>query len=188
MASNVWRVTLVAGCLAVAVVSSAAAQGLADLARRTEEARRDQPGPARRYEVLAEPNVHLTPLNREVVGLYVGLRIDMARLWTRDRGLFQRLQTGAHNARTFEDSCRVLETEPEIMALLKRYEHTPYSFFSLMLSLQQATRRATEGVVGYEEVTAVQRANHDYVGRDLGWLSANRSRILRAEAGWSIWE
>lgn len=188
MTRHGWRVAVVAGCLTVGAVSSAAAQGLADLARRTEEARRDQPNTARRYEVLAEPDVRLTLLSREVVGLYVGLRIDMARLWTRDRGLFQRLQTGAHNARSFEESCRVLETEPAIVALLKRYEHTPYSFFSVMLSLQRATRRATEGVVGYEEVTAVQRANHDYVGRDLAWLSASRSRILRAEAGWSIWE
>ena len=178
-------------CLAIVSVqlagAPAAAQGLADLARSTDEARKARPDTARRYEIIAEPDVLLTPLNRDVVSLYARLRMDMARMWTRDRGLFQRLQAGGSTARSFEESCQVLEHEPEIMALLKRYGHTPYSFLSVLVSIRQAEGHA-EGFAGYRELTPVQRGNRDFAGREGAWLSAIRGQILRAEAGWSLFQ
>lgn len=172
-------------CVELAGGSAAAAQSLADLARRTDEARKTAPDATRRYELTAEPNVLLTELNRDVVSLYARLRMDMARQWTRDRGLYQRLQSGLSTARTFEESCRVLEQEPQIMALLKRYEHSPYSFLSVIVSIRQAEGLG-QGYSGYRELTPVQRANKAFVGREGAWLSAIRGQILRAEAGWTL--
>jgi hypothetical protein len=181
------RVVVAIVGLLLAGVSTAAAQSLADLARRAEADRKARPDTARRYEITAEPDVLLTPLTRDVVSLHARLRMDMARMWTRDRGLFQRLHAGGSNARSFEESCRVLEHEPEIIALLTRYESSPYSFFSVMVSIRQAEGLA-DGIDGYHELTPVQLANRDFAGRNGAWLSAIRGQILRAEAGWSLFE
>lgn len=185
--ASVPRLHFVAACVLLAAASTVRAQSLADLARRTDEARKDQPSGARRYEITVEPNVRLTELSQDVVALYVNLRMDMARAWRADRGLFQRLQSGGSTARSFEESCEVLESEPQIMTLLKRYGHSPYSFLSILVSIRQAERLA-DGFTGYLRLTPVQRANRDFVGRNSAWLSAMRGNILRAEAGWTLFE
>ncbi len=174
-------------CVVLGTGAIADAQSLAELAKRTDEARKTAPAPARRYQIAAEPDVLLTTLNRDVVSLYARLRMDMARMWTRDRGLYYRLQSSGSTARSFEESCEVLAQEPDIMALLKRYDHTPYSFLSVLVSIRQAETLA-QGFSGYRELTPVQRANRDFAGREGAWLSAIRGQILRAEAGWALFD
>lgn len=178
------------GCLAGWLVLGAAApgtaQGLADVAKRAEETRRTSPAPSRTYTVTAPSPVLLTALDKPVLEHYVAFRIALAHTWGKDRGLFNRLYEGMVNARTFEEQCRVLDQEPEIVALLKAHGYSSYSFLSVLASIQIA-QNLSGGGYDPTSLTPIQRANLDFVARFNPWIDARRGQILRAEAGLTIW-
>lgn len=178
---------LLASALLVTLAASAVSgQSLADVAKRTDDGRKTGDRASRTYAIGSDDGLRLTALDKPLVELYVRLRVDMAHTWTRDRGVFQRLEAGAVSARSIDELCRVLEEEPAIAALFAKYQYTSYAFLSVTQSLHNA-RELAEGFDPRVRLTPVQRLNYTFIGQNGAWVSAMRGRYLTAERGLSIW-
>lgn len=177
---------LASAVLVTLVVSAVSAQSLADVAKRTDDGRKTLDRASRTYSIESDQGLRLTALDKPLVELYVRLRVDMAHAWASDRGLFQRLESGAVSARSIDELCGVLEQEPAITALFTKYQYTPYAFLSVTQSLHEA-RELADGFDGRVILTPVQRVNYAFIAQYSAWVSAMRGRYLTAERGLSIW-
>ena len=166
---------------------AAAAQGLADAARKADEQRKAAAG-SPRIEIVAVP-AHTLPavaLSKPDVEHYTRLRMAMAQMWHRDLRLFERMRGGAHTARSLDESLKVLDAEPEIQKLFKVYNYTSEGFLAMLYSISRAETLRESGVRA-DSIPPIEFMNYNFIHRESVWLSLMRGRIYKAEGGLSIW-
>jgi hypothetical protein len=164
------------------------AQSLGESAKKAEEQRKAVAGQSIRVEIVQTPELSLKAiaLDKPTVEHYVGARIAMAKMWHRDLRFYERVRAAVGAARTLTELCRALESEPQIKELFALYNYTCESFLAMEASIAQA-QRLTEGGFDMESLSAEERANYNFAGRHMVWLSLMRGRIHKAEAGLSLW-
>jgi hypothetical protein len=184
------RTRSMAGACALLLLMSASswAQTLGESARKAEEQRKTVAGKSIRIEAVQSPVLELKaiPLDKPTVQHYVNARIAMAKLWHRDMKLYERVRAAMGTARTLNELCRALDSEPQVKEILALYTYSAEEFLAMELSINQA-QRLTEGGFEMSSLSAEERANYDFAGRHMVWLSLMRGRIHKAEAGLSLW-
>jgi hypothetical protein len=169
-------------CLGFA--AHASGQSLADAARKAEEQRKETNGPLTTMKQSPAPALREVLLNRTVVQTYVNARTAMARLWHRDRALYDRIRGGGVVVQRLRDFSSVLASEPAVVELLKFYNLTPESIVDVEITLRRALAR-TQG--GYGRLSSVEEENSGYVGKDLGYIQVVIQGYYREEAGMHVW-
>jgi hypothetical protein len=175
--------------LSLLVCRGAEAQGLADLARQAEAQSRATGGKSRRIELGPDWSLRPIPLDRAKIKMFVDLRTELARTWNRDPQIFERLVAAMSNARTVPEIARALDGEPAIARLLKINDYPGEALFLMEASLGLAEEMVKDpGAYDLESAPASVRANYHFAAKHGVWLSAQRARITKAEAGRSLWE
>ncbi len=182
--------TTTAGALVTCVLlvsEAAAGQGLGEAAKRAKEQRKENAGKGTRIEIIQEGWLAPIKLDRKVVEEYTNARIAMAKLWQRDPNMYQRVRIAVQNARGLREYSTALDAEPPVAELLKLYQYTPETFLATELTLR-ATESRAEGGFDYSQLSDIEKENHDWIARNLTWLSLMRGRVAKAEGGMSLWQ
>jgi hypothetical protein len=174
---------LIGSCSFVSV-HHAGAQTLGGAAQKAEEQRRADPRAPITITQVDAPPLREMRLGRVVVDNYVNARVAMAKLWQRNRPIYERVAAGGRGVERLRDFARVLEAEPEIVELLKFYHFTPESMVVMELTLRRALAR-TEG--GYGKLTDIERENSADMGKDLAYVQYAVQRYYKQEAGLHAW-
>jgi hypothetical protein len=177
-----------ASALLLLMSSSSLAQSLGESAKKAEEQRKTVAGKSIRIEAVQSPALELKAirLDKPTVEHYVDARVAMARLWHRDLKLYERVRAAMGSARTLDELCRALDSEPQVKEVFALYNYSAEEFLATELSISQA-QRLTEGGFEMSSLSAEERANYDFAGRHMVWLSLMRGRMHKAEAGLSLW-
>lgn len=161
-----------------------AAQGLADAARKADEQRKTNDRAPIVVRQVNEPPFAEVLLDKGSIDTYINTRVAMAKLWQRNRPLFERIRTGANAIERLRDFAGVLASEPSVIDLLKFYNHTPDTIVLTEITMRRALARM-EG--GYGELSPVEAGNTEYVGRHLASLQYQIRHYHVQEAGLNAW-
>jgi hypothetical protein len=172
--------------LTLALSSSAllGAQGLADAARKADEQRKANDKPPVVYKQVDRPGLSEVPLTMASFDNYVNARVAMARLWQRNRPLYDRVRTGGAAVERLRDFAGVLESEPEVVELLKFYNLSPDGLVLTEYTLRRALAR-TEG--GYGQLSGIEAENSAFMGKHLGRVQYQIRHYVIQEAGLHAW-
>ena len=159
------------------------AQSLADVAKKADDQRKENTGPLTTFTQLPG-SLNEIPLNRRVVDSYINARVALAKLWREDSAMYQRLLSRGRAIEHLRDFSNALAAEPVAVDLLEFYHLTPETAVDVGATLARALER-TRG--GYGQLTDVQLANTEYLGKDLAYVQyAIRSSRIQ-EAGMHAW-
>jgi len=168
----------------VALSTPAAAQGLADAARKAEEQRKSNAQPPIVFTQTDRPPAREVPLTVASFDTYINARVAMAKLWLRNRPLYERVRTGGAASERLRDFANILAAEPAVVELLKFYNLTPDTLVATEWTVRRAMAR-TEG--GYGELNDIESENSAFMGRHLGRASYQIQHYYIEEAGLHAW-
>jgi hypothetical protein len=175
---------MLAIALLISVCARVEAQSLADSARQAEEQRKSNTQPPIQIVQEQPQGFDEIRLDKLLVDAYANARVGMARLWHKNRPLYERVRTSGKNVPRYRDFIKVLGDEPAIVDLIKFYGFTPETLVLTELTLRRADRR-TEG--GVRRPRDIERENTAYMGQHATYVNLLRNRWMKEEAGLSIW-
>jgi len=179
MSKSFLNAALVLVC--VATSSSARAQSLADVAKRTEEQRKAQTGPS--ILITSESDFREVRLTDDLVGRFASARGTLSGLYVREPAVYEAVRAGAQNVKRFRDFVAVLEQQPKVVESLKIFEFDAASFVLTEVTIRRSLSRAFDEDWGAEsrerENTSFARS-HEHLARD--FYSRRRS-----DAGHWFW-
>jgi len=166
--------------LLLSVCARVDAQSLADAARQAEEQRKSNTQPS--IQIVQEPaqGFEEIRLDKILVDSYANARVGMARLWHRNRPLYERVRDSGKSLTRYRDFIKVLDDEPAIVESIKFYGFTPETLVLTQLTLRRADRR-TEGGIGRQR--DVERENTAFMGQHKTYVNLLRNRWMNEEAG-----
>jgi len=159
------------------------AQSLADVAKKADDQRKENSGPLTTFKQVPG-SLNEIPLNRRVVDSYINARVALARMWREDSALYERLLSRGKAIDHLRDFSNALAAEPAVVDLLKFYNLTPETAVDVGVTLSRALER-TRG--GYGQLTDVERANSEYMGKDLAYVSYAIRSYRMQEVGMHAW-
>ena len=169
------------------LAASAHAQGLADVAKKTEEQRKSHTAPTTVLKVrLSDASGGPVKLTVGVLQQYLQARLALADLRRADKKVDGRLYTATKNA-THYDDLGPAYADPDIADLLATYGLGSDQYLQIETAMLRGRDYAQYPQLSKERLSPVQRQNADFVKAHMGLVQDVLDRAKAAEKGLMWW-
>lgn len=167
---------------------TAHAQGLADIAKKTDEQRKSHTVPTKVLKVRPSARdsgpLRLSP---PVLKQYLSARLALADMRRADKKLDGRLYTAVKNAKHYDDLGPSYATEADIGDLFSTFGLSTGQYLQIEASMLRGRDYAAYPQLSKERLSPVERENVDFVKANLGLVSDVLQQAKAAEQGLMWW-
>jgi hypothetical protein len=177
------RAVLTLCCATIAATASA--QGLGEVAKKTEEQQKTSPGTAIVVRNLPPSPNDSGPmrLTEEVLSRYLEGRLALADLRRADKPLERRLHTGKRQAKHYDELGPVYGREQAIVDLLSTYGLTTSEFLYIESTMMRGQDYARYPQLSMDRLSPRDRENVQFVKSNLSLVDSVLQRCRNAERG-----